>query len=702
MRLEQISATPHPAGHRIDLSWVHPDPATFPDLRLVRREGSHPVTPEPGSAREGVVVADTRPAPGRELLEADADGVFHAADRNLRGEVVYYYSIYPYSGEPPEFHVDRRNRAAALATAANDFAGRMYQLLPAIYHRYDTGLPRTGTEGLSEVDLERGQLRRFLDLPGGELDRLYSFARSLLDARDLEKVDGRLLPLLAEWIGWKTDFRLEVDAQRDEVRNAPALYRRIGILPVVAATVKRISDWESRPKEFVHNVFATTRPERLNLWLSRREGGGPWSHDHAPLSLDFAYHGRPAAARDGDGVLWLAYATHKRGRPRLRLKTFTPATGWAPSVPLGASETLDQHPALARQGTALWLFWESHDEADGSWRVRFRQRAGGEWSAAETLGGETSPDRRRPVAAADDAGGVWLFYQQRTATGWELRYNRHDGADWQLNEAATLPLDGGDDPRVESDAFVVVRPGVGGRRIWLFWARQEPLADPEQSRWSVVYRVKSGLDPANAGDWSTVRELPKADPGDHHREPAARVVAGGNLELFWASTRDGGWSVWRAVISVATGVPGAAEPVTEPPYSQRAPLALRVAEDTLLIQRSNRSVSYTSEVYGAMRTVDGRYAGSTTAAPRDTAKIALRGAFEDFSTYTYDAGAGGERGEDDWYARDTLGVYLTPDTEDLAEIESGSNRLRGILGEFMPATDRAVLIDDPPFGEQDG
>ncbi len=427
--------------------------------------------------------------------------------------------------------------------------------------------------------------------------------------------------------------------------------------------------------------------------MSRRSGGGSWRHDGAPLSLDFAYHGRPAAVRDAGGVLWLAYATHKRGRPGLRFKTFTPSAGWSPSAPLAVSETIDQHPALARQGAALWLFWESHDEAAGSWRVRFRQRAGGEWSAAETLGGETSPDRRRPAAAADDAGGVWLFYQQRGAAGWELRYNRHDGADWQLPEAATLPLDGGDDPRVESDPFVVVRPGAAGRRIWLFWARREPLADPAQSRWSVVYRVKNGLDPADAGDWSPILPLPKADPRDHDREPAARVAGSGDLELFWASTRDGGWSIWRAELSV-TG-PGAAEPVTGAPYSQRAPLPLRLGQNVLLVQRSNRSVSYTSEVYGAMRTVDGRYAGSTTASPRDTAKIALRGAFEDFQTYTYDAGAGGQRSEDDWYARDTLGVYLAPDTMDAAEIEGGSNRLRGILDEFMPATDRAVLIAEP-------
>ena len=56
----------------------------------------------------------------------------------------------------------------------------------------------------SAWDTQRGQLRRFLDLPGGQLDQLYSFAKALLDLYNLDKADGRLLPLLAYWIGWQT------------------------------------------------------------------------------------------------------------------------------------------------------------------------------------------------------------------------------------------------------------------------------------------------------------------------------------------------------------------------------------------------------------------------------------------------------------------------------------------------------------------
>ena len=129
------------------------------------------------------------------------------------------------------------------------------------------------------------------------------------DLHDLEKVDSRLLPLLAQWIGWQIDYRLETDVQRNDVRNAPHLYKSIGLIPTVEATVKRLVGWESRSKEFVHNVFRSNQPERLNLWVREQNTAGAWSTPTAPLSLDFAYEGRPSAARDQDGVLWLFYHT---------------------------------------------------------------------------------------------------------------------------------------------------------------------------------------------------------------------------------------------------------------------------------------------------------------------------------------------------------------------------------------------------------
>ena len=83
MRLQHIIARAHPAGNRIDVSWVNPDPATFPGVRVVRREGTHPVGPD-----DGVLV----------LHEV---GVRAASDLDLKGETAYYYSLFPFHDNPP-------------------------------------------------------------------------------------------------------------------------------------------------------------------------------------------------------------------------------------------------------------------------------------------------------------------------------------------------------------------------------------------------------------------------------------------------------------------------------------------------------------------------------------------------------------------------------------------------------------------------
>ena len=96
--------------------------------------------------------------------------------------------------------------------------------------------------------------------------------------------------------------------------------------------------------------------------------------------------------------------------------------------------------------------------------------------------------------------------------------------------------------------------------------------------------------------------------------------------------------------------------------------------------------------------LDARYAGTTTVDIRDKARLALRGKFEDFLTYTDDAGARGVRTNDDRIARDTIGLYLAipvkPPAPAPAAVAAVISRLSGVLTEFLPATDRAVFITE--------
>jgi len=682
VRLLHLAATPHPAGNRIDLSWTNPSPAQFPGVRVVGRLDTHPLTPDDG----------------RKV--AEGSGLTSAVDDGLRDGTVYYYALFPFAGSPPAFDVDPHNRVSAMATGANDLAGLMYDLLPAIYRRYDASLTPPAAPGgcLAPADAERGVLRRFLDLPGSQLDQLLSFARSTLDLGDPDRVDPNLLPLLAAWIGWRTDFGLPVASQRGEIRFAPRLYQAVGIVPAVEATVKRITGWESRTKEFVHNVARTNQPERLNLWSATRpQGGGAWGTPQL-ASVNFVYEGRPAAVREADGSSLVVYHVKRPSAGWDLWAKRLVAGQWQPSGPLVAQPGIDKHPTAALQGARLWLFWEHVDPeqapANRRWQVQFRTRTGGTWSPTAVFV-DDGTERRLPAATVDGSGGLWLFWLQRGDAGWQVAYNRHDGTDWQLATPALLPLDGGADPRVEDDLFAIAPPGTA-RKVWLFWARHDPGGPAGQTRWTVAFRAKQGLDP-KATDWSPVQALAKPAPGgDHDREPAA-LAAGANLELFWSSTRGGGWSVFRAAVDGSALTVGAPEQVTDAPYAERAPLPVDGgAAGTVLAYRSNASVVRTSQTYGAMRMLDARFAGATTVDTRDKAKLALRGAFEDFLTYTYDAGEGGVRTNDDRIARDTIGLYLTVPAIDQQQVDAAVDRLAGVLTEFLPVSDRAVFIREAP------
>jgi hypothetical protein len=674
MRLADIKAVAHTDGNRVDVSWAYPDPANTPAVRVVRREGTHPAGPD-----DGVVV----PA---------GTGFATASDTGLRGERVYYYALFPFTGNPPVYDPDPHNLITATATSSYDFAGQLYHLLPALYRRYDAGRSPARRAGPA-LDSDPGQLRGFLDLPGAELDRLYSMNTAALHLLNLDRVDGGLLPLLARWIGWRTDFGLPVAAQRDEIRFAPRLYQTVGGVPALDATVARVTGWTSRTKEFVHNVARSNRPERLNLWSALRDTTGTWSTPEL-ASVNFAHDGRPAAVREADGSTSFFYQTHRAHGWDIWSKRFV-AGAWQPSLPVVDQPGADKNPTAAVQGNSVWLFWQTYDpdqpRPDRHWRIAFAKRTGTTWTPPAVFGDPTA-ERRLPAAVADNAGGVWLFWLERLSGIWQVRYNRHDGTGWQLSSPATLPLDAGQDPRSEDDLFVLFHPTSATQRLWLFWARHEPGGPAGQTRWSIAHRVKQGLDPA-VSDWSPVRLLPKTTTGDHDRQPAALVSAGGDLEVFWSSTRGGGWSIVSNTLAVSTLTWGTTRTVVGGPYSRRGPLAVDLGAGTLLAYRSNESIAYASTDFGATATLDNRYAGTTTVDTSATAKRDLRGKFDDFQTYTYDTGHGGVRTGDDRVSRDTVGLFLTPKPGTTpAQVKAATDRLAGVLADFTPVSTRPVFI----------
>ncbi len=745
MALEALVATPHPDGNRIDLNWDFPGDRNYIGVRVVRRPGSYPLSPD-----DGVTL----------LTAADFKS---AVDSGLKSEQVYYYMLFPYETNPPVFEVDLQNRVAAMATADQDMPGYMMSLLPAIYHRYDK---------------DRQQLESFIELFGGQLNQFYSYASATADLQNLDKVNGHLLPLLAKWIGWKTDHKLEFSAQRAELRHAPTLYKSVGLLPTVEATVKRNSGWECRSKEFVHNIMATNMPPRLNLWSKLRDNLGVWSEPPDLLSLDYAYEGKPASTVDNNGIRWLFYHTRRKNLWEIWYKTspmtclplslqaqlqdgviaaellqtlnqaglditpaavitFQPAVAaWeiadvqtyiieqrynellafhataelgamAPSLPLivGDNTYVYKYPSVAQQALELWLFWSAYDAQQDHWQIQYRRRSAAQWLDIAPAGPNPEldnpfaeggvydplPQRQMPQAIVDGSDRLWLFWLEHDGNVWRLRFNRRDGGVWQTPVSY---LNGGIDPGIMRDLSVAFDSALPDERIYLFWSRMAETSTLGQMRWELAYDVKLDL-ALNDLNWNGVQSLPKNLPDDNYqdREPCV-VLNGADVEVFWSSNRnDSGWSIWRSMVSdFTTNSWDAAELLTDGIYGQRDPLAVLANNKTWLIHRSDQGLAYQSEVYGATDTFDERYVGSTTVDVRHRQKFALWKSFGDIQRYTYDSGSNGERDDQDWISRDTIGIYLDNDTLDADQIDAGIARLKPVLSEFMPMTDRAVFI----------
>jgi phage tail-like protein len=658
MKLRDVAAKASPAGNQVELSWATP-PAGF-RVRVVRRETAYPEAPEAGVA-----------------LDAAA-GAGSLVDTGLRGETVYYYRLFPFEqtvGGSRTYSLEPPNLVSAMATSPAGLADEMYGLLPAIFRRYD----------------ESGLLRRYLELPGSQLDQLYSEATSLLGLLDVERVDGALLGLLDEWIGWRTDHSLDLVSRRQELRNAPALYHAVGLVAAIGATVQRVGRTPCRVKEFVHNVALTNHPARLTLWQLTRTDQ-TWASRPEPVSIDAAFGGRPAVAVEPDGGVLAVYEHAADGRFALRTKEL--GDGWGESarfrnaMPSHGSLAVDyRDPSLAVRGATLDLYATAYfPRMDHFAIARWRRTAEG-WSGMTVLelpGVDPNFDCRRPVTVADGDGYLLFWLEDDDRDGrWILKLNRHDRNDFVLPRSPVVPMPAG---RVE-DVFAVVHPTDTQRRLWLFWATPVPVdpAKPLETRWRVSYRTKASTDPA-ASDWGEVKTLPAAADGDHDREPCAIVRADGDVELFWSSHRGGRWSIWRTVVKRTTGVAGSPERLPALDGAMRGPLAFaRGPRRTVLLFRSDEPLPYPSRTFSAAETVDQRYAGTSTYHTREPALRQRRGTFEDAGSYVYDTG----RTDSARYARDTVGVFV-PAEADAAR----RTRAERFVRDFMPATDRAVFLTE--------
>jgi hypothetical protein len=290
-------------------------------------------------------------------------------------------------------------------------------------------------------------------------------------------------------------------------------------------------------------------------------------------------------------------------------------------------------------------------------------------------------DDTEPSTFQDGAGNVWLFWSSLRNGSWKIWYSRFNGSSWGAPKVLTASS------QPDREPFALFDSASAGR-IWVFWSRKKA-----NGFWNIFFRTTTKLDfnTLADADW-TEFEMSPAPTGYDNREAGAALSGPGSVDLYFASNRSDGWKIWNKPITPTSQ--GADAAITTGQFTHRAPVPLATGNGVLrLFFRGNDSVVYTSGRYAESATVDTRYAGSTTADTRNTARLSKRGSFDDIGHYTYDT----PKTSDDQeakrlYSRDTVGVFLVPDTSDQQLINLDRQLIAGALPGLLPIQVRAVVL----------
>ncbi|MES3153139.1 phage tail protein [Sphingomonas faeni] len=222
------------------------------------------------------IAADGRPV-SREVAIVDGG----AAPLSLVPGTIYYYEL---TG------VDVRLRATGTPATPFGLNRTLYDMLPATHRQRDVTVrgPTIESATIPEASVGQagraamaGQLRRFLDPFGAALDAMRSSAEGLWSLRDIDAVDARHLPLLAEWLGWRLGDADAVPLARNELKAAPRLYRSLGSITSYRAIVQRYTGWTTRVAEFAQFIARANDPPRPPLFAAVERAGG-W---RSPLDI---------------------------------------------------------------------------------------------------------------------------------------------------------------------------------------------------------------------------------------------------------------------------------------------------------------------------------------------------------------------------------------------------------------------------------
>jgi phage tail-like protein len=234
------------------------DPAYEPLRRIVRLYRLSPVTGDPELVSTTFTFRDSD---GRESPNAPA--------APLRPGERYYYTAFL----DATLTFSRRSQASAPATIRFGLGKALYEMLPGAYQRHDTVLPDPGRAARGDRYL--GQLRRFMETLGGELDVVRTLAEGLRDLKDPDRVPADLLPVLAAMIGWDLSRFVDESVQRREVGLAPLVFRTAGTIPTIRALVNLYTGWRAEVREMSTRIFTAFDRDAVERHKGKRWYHGP-------------------------------------------------------------------------------------------------------------------------------------------------------------------------------------------------------------------------------------------------------------------------------------------------------------------------------------------------------------------------------------------------------------------------------------------
>jgi hypothetical protein len=205
-----------------------------------------------------------------------------------------------------------------------------------------------------------------------------------------------------------------------------------------------------------------------NCWISCRrsvDGGAHWKATRTLTNAPASTAARNPAVAALDSLVYVAWESLVSGNKEIYFRKSTNAgAGWQAAKRLTTNSGSSACPALALQGSAVYLAWE--DTTPGNREIYFRKSAnrGVTWKP-ETRLTENAGQSCAPALAVNDSS-VYAIWEDDTPGNPELyhRKSTNEGADWLAVERLTQ----------NSGASRGQAVAVGGSKIYVTWQDRTP------------------------------------------------------------------------------------------------------------------------------------------------------------------------------------------------------------------------------------